>query len=50
MTVIKRYLKEGDSISSPMVFLQALLCTLFVDAHEGCNMATFNVPVAFLHS
>ena len=40
----KRYLKERDRISSPTVSLEVLFCTLIVDAHEGRNVETFDVP------
>ena len=31
----KKYLKEGESVSSPTVYLEVLLCTLIIDAHKG---------------
>ena len=46
----KRYLKEGEIISSPTGFLEALFCTLIVDAHEMRNLATFDSPGAYLHA
>ena len=33
-----------------MVSLEALFCTLIVDAHEGREVATFGVPGAYLHA
>ena len=44
------YLKEGERISSPMVSLEYLLFTLIVDEHEGCNMATFGIPGAYMYA
>ena len=29
--------------------MEALLCTLIVDAHEGRDMDTFDVPGSYLH-
>ena len=46
----KRYLKEGEIISSPTVFLEGLFCTLIVHAHEIRNLATFDAPGAYLHA
>ena len=46
----KSYLKEGGIISSPTVSLEALLCTLIVDSHEGRDMATFDVYGSYLHA
>ena len=39
-------IKDVDSISSPMVSLEELLCKLIIDALEGPNEATFEVPIA----
>ena len=38
----KRYLKEGERISSPTVSLEALFFTLIFDAHEGREVSTFD--------
>ena len=46
----KRYLKEGESISSPTVSLEDLFCTLIVDAHEGRNVANLDVPGQYLYA
>ena len=32
-----------------MVYLKVLFCTLIVDAHEKRDVATFDVPGAYLH-
>ena len=45
----KRYLKVVESISSPTLFLKYLFCKLIVDAHEGGDMDTFEVPGAYLY-
>ena len=44
------YLKEGERISSPMVSLEALFCTLIIDAHEGHDVDTFDVPRSYRHA
>ena len=46
----KKYLKEGESISSPTVSLEALLMTLIIDVFEGQKVTTFDVPGAYLHA
>jgi len=46
----KRYLKEGESIASPTVSLEALMATLVIDAYEGRDIVTFDVPGAYLHA
>ena len=46
----KMYLNEGESVSFPTVYLDELLCTLIIDAHEGHKLATFDVPGVYLHS
>ena len=48
MSVIKK-LREGESVLSHTVSLEELSCTLIIDAHEGWNVATFDVPGAYLH-
>ena len=40
---LKRYIKEGGSVSSPTVSLEALFCTLIHDAHEVREIDTFCV-------
>ena len=46
----KRYLKHGESISSPTVSLEAIIGTLLIDAHEGRDVAIFDVPGAYLQA
>ena len=45
-----KYLKENESITSPMVSLEGLLTTLIIDAFEGRQVATFDIPKAYLHA
>jgi len=42
----KRFLKHGESISSPTVSLEAIVGTLLIDAHENRDVAIFDVPGA----
>ena len=46
----KRYLKHGESISSPTVSLEAIVGTLLIDANEGRDVAIFDVPGAYLQA
>jgi len=46
----KRYLKEGESIASPTVSLEAIMTTLVIDAYEKRDVVTFDVPGAYLHA
>jgi hypothetical protein len=46
----RQFLKEGESVASPTVSLEALLATLMVDVYEGRDVATFDVPGAYLHA
>ena len=45
----RKFLKEGKSVASPMVFLESLIATLVIDAYKGRDVATFDVPGAYLH-
>jgi len=40
----KRYLKHGETISSPPVSLEAIVGTLLIDVNEGRDVAIFDVP------
>ena len=42
----EKYLKEGENISPPMVSLEAMFTTLFIDMYSGRNITTFDVPEA----
>ena len=44
------YLKEGESVLSPMVSLESLFFTLIIYVHEGRDVATFDVHFAYLHA
>ena len=46
----KRFLKNGESISSPTVSLEAIVGTLLIDAHEDRDVAIFDVPGAYLQA
>ena len=46
----RRYLRNDESVSSPTVSLEALLCSLIIDAHEGRDVVIFDVPGAYLHA
>ena len=42
----KMYLKEEESVASTMVSLECLFTTLVIDAYEGREVPTFDVPGA----
>ena len=46
----KRYLKRGETISSPTVSLEAMTGTLAIDIKEDRDVAIFNVPGAYLQA
>ena len=46
----RRYLREGESISSLAVFIEVLFTTLIIDTYEERYVATFDVPGEYLHS
>jgi hypothetical protein len=46
----KKYLKHGETISSPTVSNEALLGTLAIDALEERDVAIFDVPGAYLQA
>ena len=46
----KRYLKHGETISSPTVSLEAIVGTLLIDANEKRDVAIFDVPGAYLQA
>ena len=46
----KRYLKHGETISSPTVSLEAIIGTLLIDVKEGRDVAIFDVPGAYLQA
>ena len=46
----KRYLKHGETISSPTVSLEEIIGTLLIDAKEERDVAIFDVPGACLQA
>ena len=46
----KSFLKEGESISSATVSLEAILITLGIYIFENRVVAVFDVPGAYLHA
>ena len=43
------YLKENESVASPTVSLEGLITSLIIDAYEGRDVSSFDVPGAYLH-
>ena len=43
-------MKRDETISSPTVSLDAILGTLLIDANEGRDIASFDVPGAYLQA
>ena len=46
----KRYLKEDENVSSPTASLEAINTTWVIDAYEGRDVVTSDVPGAYLHA
>jgi len=46
----KRYLKRGETISSPTVSLEAMTGTMAIDIKEDRDVAIFDVPGAYLQA
>lgn len=46
----RQYLKPEESVASPTCSLEGLLATLVIDAKEGRQVNTFDVPGAFLQA
>ena len=44
-----RYIKKNET-SYPIVALESLFITLFIDAHENRDVAVFDVPGAYLNA
>ena len=40
----RRYLKQGESVTSTMVSPEAIFTTLVIDAYEGRDVATLYCP------
>ena len=45
----RRYLKEFESVASPTLSLDGLIGSTMIDVYEGRDVATCDVPGAFLH-
>ena len=43
-------MKDGETISSPTVSLEAIVGTLLIDAKEDRDVAIFEVPGAYLQA
>ena len=46
----KRYLKDGESVASPTASLEAINATWIIDAYEGRDVVSSDVPGAYLHA
>ena len=46
----KRYLVKDESVASLTVSPESLFTTLVIDAYEDRDIATFNIPGAYLHA
>ena len=46
----RQFLKDGESVASPTVALESLISTLVIDAFKKRDVATFDVPGAYLHA
>ena len=44
----RRYLKQDESVASSTAALESLFMTLLIDAYEGRDVATYDVPGAYL--
>eukprot|EP00957_Ditylum_brightwellii_P088007 6703136-Ditylum_brightwellii.AAC.1 len=43
-----KYLKEDESVASPMVAVESLFTSLIIDAMEDRDIAVFDIPGEFL--
>ncbi len=41
---------EKQDTTSPTMATESVFITAVIDAHEGCNVACFDIPGAFLHA
>ena len=46
----RKYLKEGESVASPTVSVEALIVTFLIDAFEERAIGSFDIPGAYLHT
>ena len=46
----RRYLKQDESVASPTASLESSIATLLINAHEGRDIGTYDVPGAYLQA
>ena len=46
----RKYLKQDKTVASPTAGLESLFVSLLVDAYEGRDVATYDVPGAYLQA
>ena len=46
----RKYLKQDESVASPTAALESLIVLLLIDAYEGRDVGTYDVPGAYLHA
>ena len=46
----RKYLKQDESVASPTASLESLFVSLLIDAYEGRDVGTYDVPGAYLHA
>ena len=46
----RRFVKDGETFSSPTVSLESIMATLMIDAYEGRSISIVDVPGAYLHA
>ena len=46
----RKYLKQDESVASPTASLESLFVSLLIDAYEGRDVATYDVPGAYLQA
>ena len=46
----RSFLKYGEDFASPTISLEDIFSSLLIDSHEGRDIATFDIPVTYLHA
>ena len=46
----RKYVKEGEIMSSPTAVLESIVATFLIDAYEERHVAIADVPGAYLHA
>ena len=46
----RRYLKPDESVASPTLATESLMCSSVIDAYERRDVAFFDIPGAYLHA